>query len=61
MRRVCGGSRGEIKQHTLDHLDYYLQQLEANVKANGGQVHFAAESAQDANRIVVGDVHAGGG
>src|SRR5688572_30941577 len=31
---------GEIKQHALDHLDYYLEQLESNVRRNGGQVHF---------------------
>ena len=34
---------GEIKQHALDHLDYYLDQLIANVERNGGQVHFAAD------------------
>src|SRR5207247_27902 len=30
---------GEIKQHTLDYLDYYLDQLVTNVERNGGQVH----------------------
>src|SRR5213082_2675184 len=26
---------GDIKQHTLDYLDYYLDQLTANVERNG--------------------------
>src|SRR3954469_937434 len=34
---------GDIKQHALDHLDYYLDQLTANVEKNGGHVHFAAD------------------
>ncbi len=41
----------QIKIHTLDHLDYYLDLLEQNVAKAGGQVHFAADSAQ-ANAIV---------
>ena len=32
---------GKVKQHTLDHLDKYLEQAEAALKANGAQVHFA--------------------
>lgn len=28
----------EIKRHTIDHLDHYLEQFEANVVAHGGQV-----------------------
>ena len=40
-----------IKIHTLDHLDYYLELLHDNVTAAGGQVHFAADSAE-ANAIV---------
>ena len=27
---------GQIKSHTLDHLDYYLELLESNVKKQGG-------------------------
>src|SRR5438045_600268 len=42
---------GQIKQHTLDYLDYYLEQLVANVERNGGQVHFAADGGQ-AKRII---------
>ena len=32
-----------IKEHTLAHLDRYLEQLEASVAALGGQVHWAAD------------------
>ncbi len=42
----------EIREHTLSHLDYYLEQFEDQVRANGGTVHWAA-SAEDMNRIVV--------
>src|SRR3954470_6304283 len=41
-----------IKEHTLAHLDRYLEQLEASVRKLGGTVHWA-ESAADAQRIVV--------
>src|SRR5438309_10286807 len=41
-----------IKEHTLAHLDQYLEQLEASVVRAGGQVHWA-ETAEDARRIVV--------
>ena len=41
----------QIKIHTLDHLDYYLEMLHDNVVAAGGQVHFAADAAE-ANAIV---------
>lgn len=40
-----------IKDHTLAHLDTYIEQLEAAIKARGGHVHFAADAA-DANQIV---------
>jgi L-lactate dehydrogenase complex protein LldF len=43
---------GQIKQHAIDHLDYYLEQLAANVKNNGGHVHYAA-TADDARRIIL--------
>ena len=43
---------GDIKQHALDYLDYYLEQLTENVKKNGGHVHFAA-TAEDARRIIL--------
>ena len=43
---------GNIKQHTLDNLDYYLEQLQSNVEKNGGHVHWAAD-AEDARRIIL--------
>ena len=42
----------EIKDHTLAHLDYYLEQFEANVTRNGGQVHWAS-TPEEACDIVV--------
>ena len=41
-----------IKEHTLAHLDRYLEQLEASVLRRGGHVHWAAD-AEEARRIVV--------
>src|SRR2546423_6933850 len=43
---------GQIKQHALDHLDYYLDQLVANVERNGGDVHFARDG-DEAKRIIL--------
>jgi L-lactate dehydrogenase complex protein LldF len=43
---------GQIKQHTLDHLDYYLEQLTSNVRRNDGVVHFASTAA-DARRMII--------
>ncbi|MBC7269474.1 MAG: lactate utilization protein, partial [Streptomyces sp.] len=40
-----------IKDHTLRHLDRYLERLEEAVTAAGGTVHWAAD-AEEANRIV---------
>src|SRR5438445_190667 len=31
---------GEIKQHAIENLDHYLEQLQASVEKNGGHVHF---------------------
>src|SRR5436309_1647706 len=41
-----------IKEHTLAHLDKYLEQLEASVHKAGGHVHWAA-TAEDARQIVL--------
>jgi L-lactate dehydrogenase complex protein LldF len=41
-----------LKEHTLAHLDRYLEQLEASVQKLGGQVHWAA-TAEDARQIIV--------
>ncbi|MFI1395685.1 LutB/LldF family L-lactate oxidation iron-sulfur protein [Streptomyces sp. NPDC020681] len=49
----------QIKNHTLRHLDRYLEQLESAVTAAGGTVHWAAD-AEEANRIVTGLVKATG-
>lgn len=40
-----------IKEHTLAHLDRYLEQLEASVIGLGGTVHFAS-TAEDARQII---------
>ena len=42
----------EIKEHTLAHLDYYLEQFESQVVANGGQVHWAS-TPEEAQAIVI--------
>ncbi len=43
----------EIKQHTMRHLDFYLEQFEKNCTAAGGKVHWARD-ADEANNIIVG-------
>jgi len=43
---------GEIKQHTLEHLDTYLPAVEAKLQSNGVQVHWAS-TADDANAAVL--------
>src|SRR6266581_4891934 len=35
-----------IKDHTLGHLDFYLELYEKNVAASGGQVHWARNAAE---------------
>ena len=42
----------EIKNHTLAHLDLYLEEYEKNATAAGAHVHWAATAA-DARRIVL--------
>src|SRR5579864_3463402 len=42
-----------IKEHTLTHLDEYLDQFEANARANGIHVHWARDAAEH-NRVVHG-------
>ncbi|GGW38936.1 LutB/LldF family L-lactate oxidation iron-sulfur protein [Streptomyces xantholiticus] len=49
----------QIKDHTLRHLDRYLEQVEQAVTAAGGTVHWAAD-ADEANRIVADLVKATG-
>jgi L-lactate dehydrogenase complex protein LldF len=43
---------GQIKQHALDNLDYYLEQLKTSVERNGGHVHFAS-TGEAATRIIL--------
>jgi L-lactate dehydrogenase complex protein LldF len=47
----------QIKEHTLRHLDVYLERFEEACTAAGGTVHWARD-ADEANRIVVGIVQA---
>src|SRR5262249_29178648 len=35
-----------IKEHTLTHLDRYLEEFEANARANGVHVHWASDAAE---------------
>ena len=48
-----------IKDHTLAHLDLYLEAYEAKVLAAGGHVHYARD-AHEANAIIVGLAKAAG-
>jgi L-lactate dehydrogenase complex protein LldF len=45
-------SSRDIKNHTLAHLDLYLEEYEARVTAAGGHVHYAA-TAEDACQIIL--------
>jgi L-lactate dehydrogenase complex protein LldF len=49
----------QIRQHTMEHLDFYLEQFEANCTRAGGVVHWARD-AEEARRIVVGLVKESG-
>jgi L-lactate dehydrogenase complex protein LldF len=40
-----------IKEHTLEHLDYYLERFEAQVQSRGGQVHWARTSEEACTTI----------
>jgi L-lactate dehydrogenase complex protein LldF len=42
-----------IKDHTLDHVDLYLEAYEERVLASGGHVHWA-ETAEEARDIIIG-------
>src|SRR3981189_2128702 len=47
------------RRHTMRHLDFYLQQFEANCTRAGGVVHWARD-AEEARRIIVGLVKPSG-
>lgn len=42
----------DLKRHTLDHLDHYLEYFEQQVIASGGKVHWAS-TAEQARQIIV--------
>ena len=42
----------DIKNHTLEHLDVYLEHYERKVTESGGQVHWCP-TAEDARRVVL--------
>ncbi|HVJ55512.1 MAG TPA: LutB/LldF family L-lactate oxidation iron-sulfur protein [Aliidongia sp.] len=42
----------DIKNHTLEHLDYYLERFETKVIANGGHVHWA-RTPEEARQIIL--------
>jgi len=46
-------SARDIKNHTLEHLDLYLEAYEEKVKASGGHVHFA-RNADEARAVILG-------
>jgi len=49
----------DIKEHTLLHLDYYLERFEREVEARGGRVHWA-ETPAEARDIVLSICRAAG-
>src|ERR1700761_2481370 len=49
----------QIREHAMRHLDFYLQQFEANCTRAGGVVHWAKD-AEEARRIIVGLVKQSG-
>ena len=49
----------QVRQHTMRHLDFYLEQFERNCTAAGGVVHWA-RNGEEARQIVIGLVKASG-
>ncbi|HLK20591.1 MAG TPA: LutB/LldF family L-lactate oxidation iron-sulfur protein [Bryobacteraceae bacterium] len=41
-----------LKKHTIDHLDYYLEQFEKNVVAHGGKVVYCSDSQEVADFVL---------
>ncbi|MDE0163856.1 MAG: LutB/LldF family L-lactate oxidation iron-sulfur protein [Bryobacterales bacterium] len=41
-----------IKQHTIDHLDYYLETVEARVQSRGGHVVWCADAEAAVNAVI---------
>jgi L-lactate dehydrogenase complex protein LldF len=48
LRRLAGA----IKQHTLDHLDVYLERAESRLEANGATVHFASDAEEACQTVL---------
>src|SRR6201993_4296668 len=46
----------QIKEHTLTHLDHYLEQFEANATKRGAHVHWAVDAGEH-NNIVYSILH----
>jgi L-lactate dehydrogenase complex protein LldF len=42
----------KIKQHTIDHLDRYLEQAEASLVKSGAKVHFASDAESARQRVL---------
>ncbi len=42
----------KLKQHTIDNLDYYLEEFEKNVEAHGGKVVYCEDATQVADFIL---------
>src|SRR6266853_6425111 len=47
----------KIKEHTLTHLDHYLEEFEANATKRGAHVHWALDAAEHNNIVysILGD------
>lgn len=43
---------GDLKQHTLEHLDTYLEQATAKLEGNGVNVHFAVDAESARKQII---------
>jgi L-lactate dehydrogenase complex protein LldF len=41
-----------VKRHTIDHLDHYLEEFEANVTARGGQVVYCQDATEVADFVL---------
>src|SRR5579859_7929643 len=42
----------DVKRHTVEHLDYYLEKFERNVKAHGGQVIYCRDAPEVADFVL---------
>jgi len=42
----------QVKEHAINHLDYYLEQLVRNVESHGGKVYWARTGAEVSNYII---------